>query len=98
MVSGTALIFGPPLGYSSNGEAGDGETQCTGCDAVLDEPHSWQECIEILKKERNRLGDLLMERDICVVCGGLLIPLTERFCEDTCAVAYVEGVRFKEHT
>ena len=86
---------GPELGWCSNGEAGDGQSQCLGCGTELDEPHTWEECIATLRAERVRLGDLLLERDVCVVCATLLCPAPEPHC-DSCEVAYREGVRFKD--
>lgn len=37
------------------------KSQCLGCGTEIDEPHSWAECVAVLRAERDRLGDLLLE-------------------------------------
>lgn len=41
-----------PLIDCSNGEAGECQSVCTGCGAVLDAPHLWRECVARLEADQ----------------------------------------------
>lgn len=41
---------GPPLVWTSNGEAGDGQNECSVCGQELDEPHSWRDCLKCVER------------------------------------------------
>jgi hypothetical protein len=39
-----------PLIWTSNGEAGDGQEECSGCTEERDEPHTVSECAETKRR------------------------------------------------
>lgn len=53
--------------YVSNGEAGDGQVECTCCGEETDDPHTWDVCAANLRKERDMLLDALADAQVAAM-------------------------------
>lgn len=57
----------PPLVWTSNGEAGDGQEACSECGEELEEPHTYRDCLARARAAEGMVGDFLTKENSSLV-------------------------------